>query len=228
MIFGMKLLRIISLCALSLLSLKCSIVESEISGIWQLENSENCNRIFLGLTPFIDPYAKYGHKIYISDSLFYNPSMKEEGLPFDKKYNIKGKQILLDGIGQIEFTRRGSILVFEKEGCKLKFMKQIGEETLPKNSLSKIIFNIQDEEEEVLVDSLHLQRAGRTAHVFRIAESIEIKNLNRQFDEGVSDTNKHTIILQLYNGKSYQIVSYGKYETPFEIKTLLKYLLDEV
>jgi len=201
--------------------------ESEVSGVWQLSNSENCDKNFLGLNAFVYPYVKHGHKIYISDSLFYNPSMKVEGLPFEKGYTIKGEQIFLEGIGQIELTRRDSLLVLEKEGCMLTFTIKMPEETLPKNSLSKIIFYIKDGE-GAFVDSLHLQRTGRTAHVFRIAESIEIDDLNKKFDEGVSDTNEHTLILHLFNGKSYQIISYGKYETPFEIKTLLKYLLDEI
>jgi hypothetical protein len=223
----MKILQIFSLFLLGLSSWQCSMVEDKISGIWQLENSENCKRIFLGLHPFIDPYVMYGHKIYVSDSLFYNPSMKEEGLPFERRYNIKGEQIFLESIGQINFTRKDSILLLEKEGCKLTFIRRPKGQTIPEDSLSNISFYVSDDEGD-LVDSLHLHKTASNAYIFRIAGSIAKENLDRTFDEGVLDTNEYKIILHLRNGQSFRITSYGKYETPFEIQTLIRYLLTEI
>lgn len=224
--FCIKLIVILGLFSLSFLSLKCSVVQNDITGVWQLINSGDCNRNFLELSPFIDPYAKYGHKIYVSDSLFYNPWMREEGLPFERRYKVKDKQIFLNGIGQILFTREDSILVLEKEGCKLTFIKKADVETLSEYSLANITFYVKDNDGS-LVDSLNLQRTTSNAHIFRLAASIEIENLDKVFDEGVSDTNEYKIILQLRNGKSFRITSYGKYETPFEVQTLIKYLLRE-
>lgn len=203
------------------------MVEDEISGIWQLESSDNCDRNFLGLDPFIYPYAMYGHKIYVTDSLFYNPFLKEKDLPFEKKYSTKGEQMFLEGIGEIIFTRKDSVLMLEREGCKLTFIKRPKRETLSSDSLSSISLYISDDD-EVLVDSLHLQKAASNSYIFRIAGSIAKEDLDRTFDEGVSDTNEYKIILHLRNGESFRVTSYGKYETPFEIQTLIKYLLSEI
>lgn len=203
------------------------MVDDEISGIWQLESSKNCTRNFLELHPFIYPYAMYGHKIYLSDSLFYNPSMKEEGLPFEKRYSVKSEQVLLEGIGAINFIRKDSVLMLEKEGCMLRFVKKPKRETLSSDSLSSISLYVSDGD-EVLVDSLHLQKTASNSYIFRIAGSIVKEDLDRTFDEGVSDTNEYKIILRLRDGQSFRVTSYGKYETPFEIQTLIKYLLSEI
>lgn len=223
----MKLLQILYLFLLGLLSLQCSITEDKISGIWQLKNSENCKRNFLGLHPFVDPYAMYGHKIYVFDSLFYNPFLKEKDLPFEKKYSIKDEQVFLEGIGEINFTRKDSVLMLEKEGCKLTFIKKPKRETLSSDSLSSISLYVSDDN-EVLVDSLHLQKAASNSYIFRIAGSIAKEDLDKTFDEDVLDTNEYKIILRLHNGQSFRVTSYGKYETPFEIQTLIKYLLSEI
>lgn len=223
----MKIIKMFCFILMILSSLQCRIVEGDISGIWHLENSENCNRNFLGLQPFIYPYAMYGHKIYVSDSLFYNPSLKEEGFPFEKRYSIKGEKIFLESIGQINFIRNDSILLLEKEGCKLTFIRKPKGQTLPEEILSSISFYVKDDD-EVLVDSLHVQKNESNAHLFRMAGSIAKENLDKIFDEGTLDTNEYEIILHLRNGQSFRITSYGKYETPFEIQILIKYLLSEI
>lgn len=218
------MLRVFSLCLVSFLFLKCNLAEdNNISGIWELTNSENCSENFLGLLPFVYPYAKYGHKIYIHDSLFYNPSMREKGLPFENWYDIEGENLLLEGIGQIGFTVKDSILTLEKEECKLTFVKQIEYETLSKDNLLSISFYVSDDE-GVLVDSLCLQKTTSNAYIFRMAESIAKENLNNTFDEKVLDANKYEIFLEVKNGESFRIISYGKYETPFEVQILIKYL----
>lgn len=215
------------LCLLSFLSLKCNGDKSEISRVWQLKNSDDCDKNFLELNPFVYPYHKYGHKIYLTSSLFYNPSMKQYGLPFENKYSIKDKKILLDGIGRIGFTTRDSFLVLEKDGCKLTFVKKNQDETLSEDSLSSIAFYVSDDE-GVLLDSVQIHKTSSDAHIFRIAGSIEKKYLDKTFDERVLDTNEYKIILHLRNGKVFQITSRGKYETPFEVQTLIKYLLAEI
>lgn len=224
----MKLLRLLCICTLSISLLRCSTAnENNLSGIWTLINSENCDKNFLGLNPYIYPYVMYGHKIYITDSNFYNPFVQSEGLPFEKEYRLKKGQICLENVGQIEFIKQDSMLILKQKGCELVFLQQTHKETLPQNSLSEIIFYVRNSERE-LVDSVRLKRIGRTSHIFRIAESIEMDDLNKEFDKNTSDTNENTLILQLYNGKSYQIISSGKYETPFEVKTLLTYLFAEM
>jgi len=215
------------LYVLILLTAGCSNDKSQVSGTWQLVNSESCDKNFLGLTFYVYPYVMYGHKIYITDSLLYNPHLIKEGLPFEKPYRLYGNQMILEGLGSIKFTRLDSALVLEKEGCKLLFVKQAVEETLAQKGLSEINFYVKDDEGS-LVDSIGLQRTREKSHIFRIAESIRIKDLDKTFDEGVSDSYEYGIVLRLATGKSYQVVSFGKYETPFEIKTLVKYLLKEI
>jgi hypothetical protein len=83
------------------------------------------------------------------------------------------------------------------------------------------------DDNEVLVDSLHLQKAASNSYIFRIAGSIAKEDLDKTFDKDVLDTNEYKIILRLHNGQSFRVTSYGKYETPFEIQTLIKYLLSE-
>jgi hypothetical protein len=153
--------------------------------------------------------------------------MKEYGLPFEKRYIIEDKKILLEGIGRIGFAIRDSVLVLEKEGCKLIFVKKNQGETLSEDSLCSITFYVSDDE-GVLLDSIQMQKTSSNAHIFRIAESIEKEHLDKTFDEKVLDTNEHKIILHLCNGKVFQITSYGKHETPFEVQTLIKYLLAEI
>lgn len=219
----MKLLKTFYLLSIIIVSIGCKGDQSQIQGTWKFVGDEGCNTNFLGLDLFIDPYAMYGHKIYISDSLIYSPYFKVGKLPFEQNYYVQGDSLVLNKVGRIHMTINDSVLTLEQDECSLTFERYPPYETIDKNSLSQIRLETRDDNGE-LIDSMSVNRSAKDEYLFRLAEAIELRHVNKVFDEGVTDTYEYKILLKQSDGNLYSITSYGKYETPFEVITLLRYL----
>lgn len=211
------LLSIISVC------ISCKDYNNQIQGTWKFVHDQGCNINFLGLDAFIYPHAQYGHKIYISDSLIYSPYFKDQELPFEQKYTIKDSLIALNRVGKINVMVDDSTLILTQDECSLIFNRYASYETIQKNSLSQISLETRNGN-DLLIDSVSFSRSIKNEYLFRLAESIELRHVNDVFDEGVVDSYEYRIILKRSDGNVYNITSYDKYRTPFEVITLLKYL----
>lgn len=231
-------------CVLILLS--CKTQKHKLIGAWEFVEDESCDNNFLGLTPYIFPSARYGHKIYFTDSLFYNPYVTDKKyryLPFEEVYSLKKGKVFIPGLDPFEFKLKDSILLLESAGCKLTFRRVLGTDLRNKVEIEKISFSSRSNDNNLL-DSIQIYQGSiwvlqmpksvkeseintkkYIESLVRIAESIDTDDYDKIFDSGMSDTDKYTIEFLLKNGEAHKIISYGKYKTPFEVKTLISYLL---
>jgi|GEM_PF-1715540 hypothetical protein len=230
---------------LFLFFLSCQANKDNISGTWKFYNADDCEKNFLGLTPYSDPYYRFGHKIYISDSLFYNPFASSgdfDFLPFELNYTLKSYFILISNSQKLEYLATDTTLILKQDKCQLFFRKESAVETLSRKNISKIYLLINDTN-RYPIDSLIIDRSRLSiittsnpektssankpeyvTHLFRLADSIHVSDLNRQFDQGMSDSYEYILRFQSESGVLFEIITLGKYNTPFEVKTLLSYL----
>lgn len=225
--------------------LGCHADKGNISGTWEFLKDDDCEENFLGLAPYSYPNFRFGHKIYITDTLFYNPFVNSEDvdfLPLELNYTLKKGIILMSNGQKLDYLATDTILILKQDKCQLIFRKESEVETLSEKNISKIYFLIKDTNRSP-IDSLIIDRSRLSitttsnpektssankpkyvAHLFRLADSIHVSDLNQQFDQGISDSYEYIIRFQSKSGALYQIITYGKYKTPFEVKMLLSYL----
>jgi hypothetical protein len=170
-----------------------------------------------------------------------------------KKYHILGNSLWVDEHYSFKYNVAGdSILLLNRNGCELRFKRDVPEKTLKGLGIKQISYYDYDPD-DYLVDSLlvtnefakgpieticpvtenapnaRIAKKNWMAHnyirqLFRLADSIRVEDLDKEFDMNMHDTRKTVIILKTYDGKNHKIVTCGNHRTPFEVKILASYL----
>jgi hypothetical protein len=242
--------RSVNLLYLILLLGGCQFPDDRVIGTWEFIGEDDCIKNPLGLALYSYPSHLYGHKIYIDDSIIYNPSVHSRRRDFpivEHRYRSSGKHLFLENgiVFEVEINA-DTLLSLKQDECRLIFKKVPPKETLSGKNITKVLLLIKDWE-RLSTDSLSINRSqfefttGPSPHkipaedipkyvkqAFRLVDSIHSSDLNKIFDEKILDTEECTLYFFTANGEVLKIVTYGRRDTPFEVKTLLSHFFKAI